>query len=54
MERLTIGVEGRGLPAVYFFHGRKWGMLDREIWAQGTTRGVHRGGRSGHGRSLLA
>jgi hypothetical protein len=36
------------------FHGRKWGTLDRESWAQGTARGVHGGGRSGHGMLLLA
>jgi hypothetical protein len=36
------------------FHGRKWGALDRESWAQGTARGVHGGGRSGHGMLLLA
>jgi hypothetical protein len=36
------------------FHGRKWGALDRESWEQGTARGVHGGGRSGHGVLLLA
>jgi hypothetical protein len=49
-----LELRGGGFLLFIFFHGRKWGMLDREIWAQGKTRGVHRGGRSGHGRSLLA
>jgi hypothetical protein len=33
----------------WFFHGRKWGVLDRESWAQGIARDAHGGGRSGHG-----
>jgi hypothetical protein len=37
-----------GARCWFFFHGRKWGVLDRESWAQGTARDAHGGGRSGH------
>jgi hypothetical protein len=47
MERLTIGAEGRGLPAGFSMEENRARWI--ESWAQGTTRGCPWRGRSSHG-----